>query len=142
MKILGLRRRPELSRGDPCLEAALGPQELHRLLAQSDYVVITAPATRQTRGLMGKAEFAVMKSSAVLINVGRGSSVDETALIDALERGRIRGAALDVYETDLLPPGTPFTAWKPSCYLRIVPITLPAFASWIRNSSCKTRRGS
>ncbi len=108
MKILGLRRRPELSRGDPWLEAVLGPHELHRLLAQSDYVVLAAPATPQTRRLIGKAEFAAMKPSAVLINVGRGSSVDERALIRALEHGQLRGAALDVYETEPLPAGHRF----------------------------------
>jgi phosphoglycerate dehydrogenase-like enzyme len=107
MKILGLRRRPELSRGDPWLEAILGPNDLHRLLAQSDYVVLATPAAPQTRRLIGKAEFAVMKPSAVLINVGRGSSVDESAMIDALEQGRLRGAALDVYQTEPLPPGHP-----------------------------------
>ena len=108
MKILGLRRRPDLSKGDPLIEAVFGPNELHDLLAQSDYVVLAAPATPLTRGLIGKAEFRVMKGSAVLINVGRGSSIDETAMIDALEQERIRGAALDVYETEPLPPVHPF----------------------------------
>jgi phosphoglycerate dehydrogenase-like enzyme len=108
MEILGLRRRPELSRGDPWLKAILGPGELDSLLAESDYVVLATPATPQTRRLIGKAEFAVMKASAVLINIGRGSLVDEAALIDALEQGRIRGAALDVYEIEPLPPGHPF----------------------------------
>lgn len=107
MKILGMRRRPELSRGDPLLEGVLGAGELNHLLAQSDYVVLAAPATPQTWKLIGEAEFALMKPSAVLINVGRGSSVDEKAMIEALERGRIRGAALDVYETEPLPPGHP-----------------------------------
>ncbi len=108
MKILGLRRRPELSNEDPWLEAVMGPNDLHGLLAQSDYVVLAAPATPQTRRLIGKAEFAAMKASAVFINVGRGSSVDEAAMIEALEHGRIRGAALDVYETEPLPAGHPF----------------------------------
>ena len=108
MRILGLRRRPELSEGDPWLEAVMGPDELHGLLAQSDYVVLAAPGTPQTRRLIGSAEFAAMKPSAVFINVGRGSSVDETAMIYALEHGRIRGAALDVYETEPLPAGHPF----------------------------------
>jgi phosphoglycerate dehydrogenase-like enzyme len=108
MKILGLRRRPDLSRGDPWLEAVLGPDGLHGLLAQSHYVALAVPDTPQTRRLIGKAELAVMKASAVLINVGRGSAVDETALIDALEQGRLRGAALDVFETAPLPSGHPF----------------------------------
>lgn len=108
MKILGLRRRPELSKGDPWLQAVFGPEGLRGLLAQSDYVVLAAPATPQTRRLIGRAEFAAMKPSAVLINVGRGSSVDETAMIEALEQGRIRGVALDVYETEPLPSGHAF----------------------------------
>ena len=108
MKVLGLRRRPELSRGDPCLEALLGPNDLQLLLRESDYVVLAAPATPLTRRLIGRSGFAVMKPSAVLINVGRGSSVDEAAMIDALEQGRIRGAALNVYETEPLPSGHPF----------------------------------
>jgi phosphoglycerate dehydrogenase-like enzyme len=107
MKVLGLRRRPELSNGDPWLDAVLGPHQLHDLLTRSDYVVLATPATPQTRMLIGKAEFADMKRSAVLINVGRGSSVDETAMIDALQRGRIRGAALDVYENEPLLSGHP-----------------------------------
>lgn len=108
MKILGLRRRPELSKGDPYLDAVFASDQIHSLLAQSDYVVLAAPATPQTRRLLGEAEFAAMKSSAVFINVGRGSSVDEKALIHVLEERRIRGAALDVYETEPLPSGHPF----------------------------------
>jgi phosphoglycerate dehydrogenase-like enzyme len=108
MKVLGLRRRPELSEGDPWLEAVMGTDELHGLLAQSDYVVLAAPGTPHTRRLIGSAEFATMKASAVFINVGRGSSVDEIAMIYALEHGRLRGAALDVYETEPLPAGHPF----------------------------------
>jgi phosphoglycerate dehydrogenase-like enzyme len=107
MKVLGLRRKPELSNGDPWLEAVLGPHQLHDLLARSDYVVLATPATPQTRRLIRKAEFAAMKPSAVFINVGRGSSVDEPAMIDALQHGRIRGAALDVYEIEPLAPGHP-----------------------------------
>jgi phosphoglycerate dehydrogenase-like enzyme len=108
MKVLGVRRRPELSKDDPLVESVFAPQQLHRLLAQSDYVVLAAPATPETRGLIGKAEFSAMKNSAVFINVGRGSSVDEAALIEALEAGRIRGAALDVCATEPLPSGHPF----------------------------------
>jgi phosphoglycerate dehydrogenase-like enzyme len=107
MKIVGLRRKPELANGDPWLEAVLGPHQLHDLLARSDYVVLATPATPQTRRLFGKAEFGAMKRSSVFINVGRGSSVDEPAMIEALQHGRIRGAALDVYEIEPLPPGHP-----------------------------------
>lgn len=105
MKILGLRRRPELSSGDPWLNAIFGPPGLRELLAKSDYLVLAAPGTPQSRGLIGKAEFAVMKSSSVLINVGRGSVVDESAMVNALAHGRLKGAALDVYETEPLHSG-------------------------------------
>jgi phosphoglycerate dehydrogenase-like enzyme len=108
MRILGLRRRPELSSRDPWLQRVLGRDGLYSLLAQSDYVVLAAPATPQTRRLIGKAEFAAMKASSILINIGRGSLVDEAAMIEALEQRRMRGAALDVYETEPLPPGHPF----------------------------------
>jgi phosphoglycerate dehydrogenase-like enzyme len=107
MKIVGLRRKPELSNGDSWLKAVLGPHQLHELLSRSDYVVLATPATPQTRRLIGKTEFEAMKPSAVFINVGRGSSVDEPAMIEALQHGRIRGAALDVYENEPLPPGHP-----------------------------------
>jgi phosphoglycerate dehydrogenase-like enzyme len=107
MKILGLRRRPELSKDDPLLAAVFGPDELHRLLAESDYVVLAAPSTPLTKKLLGKAEFAAMKPSAVFINIGRGTLVDEAALIEALKEGRIHGAALDVFETEPLPAGHP-----------------------------------
>jgi phosphoglycerate dehydrogenase-like enzyme len=78
------------------------------MLAQSDYVVVTMPLTAESRGMIGVREFAIMKPGAVLINIGRGPVVDEVALIGALERKRIRGAALDVFDVEPLPPGHPF----------------------------------
>jgi len=108
MTVLALRRRPELSKENLLLEAVFGPSGLHELLERSDYLVLAAPATPQTAKLIGKAEFQVMKPSSVVINVGRGWLIDEAALIHALECGRLRGAALDVFETTPLPPGHPF----------------------------------
>ncbi len=70
--------------------------------------MLAAPATRQTRKLIGEAEINAMKREAVLINVGRGWSIDEAALVRALEGNRIRGAALDVFETEPLPAGHAF----------------------------------
>jgi phosphoglycerate dehydrogenase-like enzyme len=63
MKVLGLRRRPELSKGDPLLDTVFGPIGLHELLERSDYLVLAAPATPQTERLVGKAEFEIMKAS-------------------------------------------------------------------------------
>jgi phosphoglycerate dehydrogenase-like enzyme len=108
MKVLALRRRPELSRGDPFVDRILPPERKRELLADSDYVVVVAPLTPETHGLIGSAEFEAMKSTAVLINIGRGPVVDEAALVSALERKRIRGAALDVFDTEPLPASHPF----------------------------------
>ncbi len=105
MKLLALRRRPERSRGD-----ALGPQMLtstRALCERSDYLVLAAPLTPETRHMLGKEELAAMRPGAVLVNVGRGALVDQAALVAALQEGAIRGAALDVFETEPLPPGDP-----------------------------------
>lgn len=108
MKVLALRRRPELSREDAYVAQMFGPDQKREMLAQSDYVVVTMPLTPESRGLIGQGEFEVMKPTAVLINIGRGPVVDEAALIRAIEQKRIRGAALDVFDVEPLPPGHPF----------------------------------
>jgi phosphoglycerate dehydrogenase-like enzyme len=112
MTLFGLRRRPELSQGDPLLDRVFGTEGLLEMLTLSDYVVLAAPATHATRKLVGEPEINAMKPEAVLINVGRGLSVDDAALIRALEGNRIRGAALDVFATEPLPAGHPFYGLK------------------------------
>jgi phosphoglycerate dehydrogenase-like enzyme len=77
-------------------------------MARADDVVVTAPLTPRTCGLVGRDAIAAMKRTAVLVNVGRGPVVDEEALVEALREGRIRGAALDVFETEPLPAGHAF----------------------------------
>ncbi len=77
--------------------------ELEDLLKRSDYVVILAPLTEETKGLIGEHELALMKESAILINCGRGGIVDERALYDALKNKIIWGAGLDVFEQEPLP---------------------------------------
>ena len=108
MRILGLRRRPELSQSDPLLDKVLGPSGLMELLKASDYVVVAAPATADTQHLIGEDELKAMKPRAVVINVGRGWSIDEAALVGALESEQILGAALDVFAMEPLPAGHPF----------------------------------
>ncbi|HTS76669.1 MAG TPA: D-2-hydroxyacid dehydrogenase [Bryobacteraceae bacterium] len=88
------------------------PAELIEAIAAADYVAITAPLTPETRGLIGAAQIAAMKPSGVLINVGRGPIVDEAALLRALENEKIRGAALDVFDTEPLPAEHPFWAME------------------------------
>ena len=86
------------------------PERKRELIAQSDYVVLSAPLTPETRGIVGEAELRAMKPQAVLINVGRGPLVDEAALIAALREKRIGGAALDVFNQEPLPAGHPYFA--------------------------------
>jgi len=85
----------------------LGHAQLDSLLARSDVVVLCAPLTAETRGLIGDAELARMKPSAYFINVGRGASVDEAALARALRERRIAGAAVDVFAHEPPPAGHP-----------------------------------
>jgi phosphoglycerate dehydrogenase-like enzyme len=74
---------------------------------ETDYVVLSVPLTPETRNLMNAERIAKMKPTSVLINVSRGAIVDEPALIEALQHRRIRGAALDVFQTEPLPPNHP-----------------------------------
>jgi phosphoglycerate dehydrogenase-like enzyme len=79
------------------LEWSAGPERLDDLLSQADHVVVCVPLSDDTRGLIGAAQFARMKPSAVLVNVSRGPVVDEQALFDALRTRRIAAAAIDVW---------------------------------------------
>lgn len=94
MRVLPVRRRQEF--GEPTID---------EVIAESDYIVICTPLTPGTRRLITRDRIAMMKPTAVFINVGRAATVDEEALVDALREKRIRGAALDVFETEPLPPG-------------------------------------
>ncbi|MEO8097638.1 MAG: D-2-hydroxyacid dehydrogenase [Acidobacteriota bacterium] len=108
MKVLALRRRPELFGGDPLVDQTFDTAHINDLMAASDYVMVAAPLTPETRGLVGAAQIAAMKPTGVIINVGRGAVIDEDALIAALEGGKIGGAALDVFTVEPLPAGHPF----------------------------------
>lgn len=89
--------------------SALGVEmmPLDDVLAQSDYVLVNCPLTPQTRGLIGDREFSLMQPASVLINTARGPIVDEAALVRALQDGHLRGAALDVFETEPIPSDSP-----------------------------------
>jgi len=92
------------------VERILPAAELHEVLPEADYVVISAPETAETKHLIGAVELAKVKRGARLINVGRGSLLDEAALICALKTGALGGAAIDVAETEPLPADSPL--WK------------------------------
>ena len=106
MNVISVRRRAS-QKSDP-LVRMYGADQLRDMLSQSDYIVVTLPLTDETRGLIRETEFAVMKKNAVVINLGRGPTIEEQALIRALSEGRIRGAALDVFDEEPLPQGHPF----------------------------------
>lgn len=108
LKIYATRRKPELSSNDPILDRIFPSNELHKMLAEVDVVLAAAPLTPETRHMIGETEFRVMKPSAIVINVGRGPVIDESALIRALQQKRIAGAALDVFEEEPLPRDHPF----------------------------------
>jgi phosphoglycerate dehydrogenase-like enzyme len=110
MRILACRRRPEQSEGDARVDAVFPLERRHEMIAASDYLLLAMPNAPGTQRMVGEAELQALKPHAVLINVGRGSTVDEPALVRALEQGRLRGAALDVFETEPLPAGHPF--WR------------------------------
>jgi phosphoglycerate dehydrogenase-like enzyme len=107
MRVLALRRRPELSQGDSRVDRVYGFEGLLEMLAESDYVVAAAPLTAETNAMISDAQFAAMKPTAVIINVGRGPVIDEAAMIRALESGRIKGAGLDVVTVEPLPSDSP-----------------------------------
>jgi phosphoglycerate dehydrogenase-like enzyme len=95
---------------DDAFESIVGPEGLQAELASADHVVNVLPITPATRRMFGAPEFAAMKPTAVFVNIGRGATVDEPALIHALEGGVIAGAALDVFEEEPLPAESPL--WR------------------------------
>jgi D-2-hydroxyacid dehydrogenase (NADP+) len=108
MRVWGVNRS---GKGDAThVEKIVPVGRLDSVLPEADYVVIAAPETDETQRLIGAAQIAKMKRSARLINVGRGSLLDETALVLALETKALRGAALDVTGTEPLPADSPL--WK------------------------------
>lgn len=107
MKVLALKRLVSISEADPLVDRFFASDQRLEMLSQCDYVVVTLPLTKQTKGLIGESEFSVMKKNSVIINVGRGPTIDERAMIMALAEHRIRGAALDVYDHEPLPKAHP-----------------------------------
>ena len=93
---------------EPRIDRVVGPDRLHELLAESDIVVLAAPLTAETEGMIDEAAIGAMKRDAWLINVARGRLVDDTALVRALRDNRIGGAALDAFRDEPLPPSSPY----------------------------------
>lgn len=109
MTVLANKRHPPQAQ-DPLIETYYKSDDLHKMLARCDYIVVAAPLTAETRHMIGDAEFAAMKPTAVVINVGRGAVIDEAAILRALDEKRIRSAGLDVLEREPLPQDSPLYA--------------------------------
>jgi len=105
MHVIGVRRDPlKIIAG---IERMIGPEGLEQALPEADFVVLTIPLTAETSGIFNRHLFQRMKSTAYLINIGRGGTVDENDLIDALKSGKIAGAGLDVFANEPLPASSP-----------------------------------
>ena len=104
MHVTGVRRSAS---GEPNM---LGPDDWRPRLSEFDWVIVAAPATSETAHLIGAPELAAMRPGAFLVNIARGTLVDQAALVAALEAGRIAGAHLDVTDPEPLPPEHPL--WK------------------------------
>jgi phosphoglycerate dehydrogenase-like enzyme len=109
MNVLAVRRYvSKQNNSDPLVDQIYSSDQRIEMLSRCDHVVVAAPLNAETRGLISNAEFAAMKPSAVIINVGRGPVIDERAMINALSEHTIKGAALDVFAEEPLPDGHPF----------------------------------
>ena len=105
-RVVGVRRTTR-SEGDGIADEIIGNEHLLTALPMADYVVLVLPLTAQTKKSFGERELGVMKPTALFINIGRGATVDDDALIAALRTHRIRGAALDVFHPEPLPATSP-----------------------------------
>jgi phosphoglycerate dehydrogenase-like enzyme len=105
MRVLGVRRNPDA--GVPGVDAMFGSSQLREQLPEADFVVLTVPLSRETRGMIGEQELRAMKTSAYVVNIGRGGTIQEPALVRALREGWIAGAGLDVFAEEPLPKASP-----------------------------------
>jgi len=107
MRALVVRQHPQKASGVELGFETCGLDRLDDVIAQSDFLVLAAPLTEKTRHLINAERLARMRPGAYLINVARGPLIDEAALVDALRNRRIGGAALDVFDHEPLPAGSP-----------------------------------
>jgi phosphoglycerate dehydrogenase-like enzyme len=105
MTVIAQRRNPVLSENDPFISQVYGngQESINTIMSTCDYVLISAPLTNDTKGMINKEAFQHARPNTVLINVGRGPIIDEVEMIKALKEHRIKGAALDVVSVEPLP---------------------------------------
>jgi D-2-hydroxyacid dehydrogenase (NADP+) len=107
MKVIGISGSPRETKG---FDRMVHRTDFIKIAPELDYLVVLAPLTPETRGIIGEKVLGAMKKTAYLVNVARGGVVDEPALIKALDAGKIAGAALDVFSQEPLPPDNPI--WR------------------------------
>ena len=105
MRVVALREHPE--KGGEGADEVFGPAQLSQLLAEAEYVLLAAPLTGKTRALFNAEAFSKMRGDACFLNISRGDLVDEQALERAIRSRKIRAAALDVFQSEPLPPESP-----------------------------------
>ena len=132
MRIVGLRRRPEGGAADGLAHEVWPLSRLRELMATADDIAVALPLTPDTHHLLGEAAIRAMRPGAVFANVGRGAVVDEPVLVRALEEGRIKGAVLDVFETEPLPKESPL--WRLDNVL-LSPHTADHTRTWLVDAS-------
>ena len=111
MKVLAVKRHAPAA-GDPLIARFYRREDLHAMFAQCDYLVFSLPLTPETRHMISTAEFAAMKPTAIVINIGRGPVIDQAALVHALEAKIIAGAGLDVFEVEPIPANDPIWSFE------------------------------
>jgi phosphoglycerate dehydrogenase-like enzyme len=107
MHVIAVREHPEKDKPES-VDEVFPSSRLEEVLGKADYVVLSAPLTPATQGIIGAKQLKAMQPGSYVINVGRGPLIDEAALIDALQQRRIAGAALDVFDKEPLPKDSPF----------------------------------
>jgi phosphoglycerate dehydrogenase-like enzyme len=105
MHVVGVKRNP--SQKVAGIETMVALEDLGRVLSAADVIVLTVPLTDETYHFLGEKELTLMKDESVIINIGRGGTIDEVALLGALEAGKFRGVGLDVFEDEPLPKDSP-----------------------------------
>ena len=104
MHVRGVRRNPA---ADDDVDEIFGAESLGEALADADFLVVSTPLTAETRGMVDAAMLDRLKPGAGVVNIGRGPIIDDAALSERLESGRLGGAVLDVFETEPLPADSP-----------------------------------
>jgi len=127
-RVIGIRARPQPT---PNVDRVEPVERLHELLGEADFLVVCVPLTAQTCGLIDGAALQAIKPGAILVDVSRGGVVRQAALIEALRSGRLKGAALDVFETEPLPAESPLWGME---NVVITPHCSSVYDGWERRS--------